>query len=799
MKKLLVTSIAISIISIIFPIKASACTYESTITGNHLDLNITSDVDKIQVVQLMHKNNLSNAPYVITALQGPANFPWVQYLDSKQTYRGYSMIIQNRRQTADGAYWVNWIDANHFLVIPAGIYGVDFTGTMTVLDISVWYRTMDSDTQWFICDRTGDVSTTPSTVPKITIIKHVENNDGGNKSAEDFTINIDGENQTHATIEGSENGIEVELAEGGYEISEDVYEGYEASYSSDCSGTITNEENKTCTITNEDVAPTVTLIKEITNDPGEIDIDDFQMSINGNIVSSGLANKVRANEDLVVNENSFENYEFVSITGDRCPESLGESFSLQLGQDVVCIVTNNYISPKVPITKVIIAPGLGASWNLEAFINCKKSTNQGSWSLAPYAESVYSKILQALESSSWEVKPFYYDWRQNVTENARLLTNFVNQNTSGEEKVNFVGHSMGGLVGRSYIEANNGGKFAKYFSVGTPHQGSTLAYAPWAGGEVWTDNLIEDIAINLYLKHCGGAFSNNRATIQSQVPSIQNLLPTMPYLRDARPGSLKPISSMSVKNNLLPTDFAAQFGNVDVGTLSGVGQKTLNIIKVVNPSRSDIRLGNWIDGVPNGKEYTNEGDGTVLTASSRLEGANNQEISQTHRGLVGSADGIDKILNFLGLPDAFTLSRNKAAQETKSANYTDDKSALILIGYPSNFQITDGNGNVLTSVNGMITIMNPKSEDFELQFESNNVQVTFIVAQYLTNGQTFYKEYKFKTSSEPKIIEFDSKHPKENILYKAKEYDKPHIKTPHFSKFWFSFWNFWKKHWSWRK
>lgn len=122
------------------------------------------------MIQLMHVNNAPSAPYTITNLYGPSSYPWVQYLDTHQTYSGYSMVIQNRRQTADGAYWVNWIDSTHYTSIPAGNYGLNFTGVMNYNNISVEYGTISdggvvggTGEPWTFCTRTGEIGSSTAT------------------------------------------------------------------------------------------------------------------------------------------------------------------------------------------------------------------------------------------------------------------------------------------------------------------------------------------------------------------------------------------------------------------------------------------------------------------------------------------------------------------------------------------------------------------------------------------------------------------------------------------------------------
>lgn len=589
----------------------------------------------------------------------------------------------------------------------------------------------------------------------LKIKTHVENNNGGTLTASDFSINIGGSDQTTKTINGSENGIDVELNEGVYEITEGDHTGYKVSYSSDCSGTISAGEEKECVITNDDIAPTITLTKEIIGGTG--DVNAFGMSLNGSTVSSGVSMEVSANLPIIINESGLENYEFVSITGEGCPENLGKSVTLLPGENLSCVITNRYI---VPVTKVFVVPGLGASWNLDAFITCKTSGYDGSWNLAPYAESVYNPVLSVLPSKGWTVVPFYYDWRRDIRENSPVLKDLINSKIVPGEKVDILAHSMGGLVARNYLETESGGQAAKFLAVSTPNKGSSFAYPLIAGSEVWTDNLIVRIGSSLLLNHCG-------------IPSsIYNLLPTYNYLKDSRTGQIKEVSGLAIKNNYLPKNFDYSSWNVKVGTLAGTGVPTLKLIDVTKDPK-------WADGKPVRKEFVNEGDGTVLTESAQINGADNQTINQSHSGVIASDEAIDKILKFFGSPGI------------DDPQYKEDRSALVLIGYPNNFSVTDKNGKVKNSKDGMIAIMNPESGSYRLKFTGSATSTDLIIAQFLSNGQTEYKEYKFKGVVEEKILEFDSKKTRKDILHNIGKYSEPHFLPPKFPKFWFDFWRFW--------
>jgi hypothetical protein len=74
--------------------------------------------------------------------------------------------------------------------------------------------------------------------------------------AADFTLHVDGNNPSPADFPGSESGIDVSLAPGPYAVTEtkptipsSIGHQYNSDYSSDCTGTISAGQTKTCTVT----------------------------------------------------------------------------------------------------------------------------------------------------------------------------------------------------------------------------------------------------------------------------------------------------------------------------------------------------------------------------------------------------------------------------------------------------------------------------------------------------------------------------------------------------------------------
>ncbi len=115
--------------------------------------------------------------------------------------------------------------------------------------------TLDNDNDGLIDLADPDCA---SFIPTLTVIKVVVNDNSGTATSSDFTITVTGTNVSNPSFAGSEVGSTTALGFGAYSVAETGPSGYIASMSADCSGTITAGENKTCTITNDDIAPTPT-------------------------------------------------------------------------------------------------------------------------------------------------------------------------------------------------------------------------------------------------------------------------------------------------------------------------------------------------------------------------------------------------------------------------------------------------------------------------------------------------------------------------------------------------------------
>jgi hypothetical protein len=98
---------------------------------------------------------------------------------------------------------------------------------------------------------------------RLTVIKHVINDNGGTAAASNFTMSVAG-----CSLPGAESpGTTLTLKPGAYNVTETGPAGYSATFSADCSGTLASGDAKTCTITNDDIGPTGTPTITPTNTP----------------------------------------------------------------------------------------------------------------------------------------------------------------------------------------------------------------------------------------------------------------------------------------------------------------------------------------------------------------------------------------------------------------------------------------------------------------------------------------------------------------------------------------------------
>jgi hypothetical protein len=216
--------------------------------------------------------------------------------------------------------------------------------------------------------------------PSLTLVKAVTKDNGGTAVPADWTLTASGP----TGFSGSGDGVssDVGFDAGTYNLSESGPTGYAPSawvcegVTQDDADTVTLGlgQSATCTITNDDLAPTLTVVKKIINDNGgTATADDFSISTSaGNLTFSASGGSGTAGDPYVYTSNTLTNllanqaYTLAELnlagysegTWSCAPNGGGGSFgggsvTLTLDEDATCVITND----DVVLEEVIFSSG----------------------------------------------------------------------------------------------------------------------------------------------------------------------------------------------------------------------------------------------------------------------------------------------------------------------------------------------------------------------------------------------------------------------------------------------------------
>jgi hypothetical protein len=175
------------------------------------------------------------------------------------------------------------------------------------------------------------------------VIKHVVNDNGGAATAANFTLDSGGTNDTPDNFAGAESpGTEVTLDAGAYNVTESGPSGYTASFSADCSGSIGVGVTKTCTVTNNDQAAKLIVIKHVVNDNGgTATAANFTLDSGGtNDTPDNFAGAESPGTEVTLDAGAY-NVTESGPSGYTASFSADCSGSLASGQTKTCTVTND--------------------------------------------------------------------------------------------------------------------------------------------------------------------------------------------------------------------------------------------------------------------------------------------------------------------------------------------------------------------------------------------------------------------------------------------------------------------------
>ena len=269
-----------------------------------------------------------------------------------------------------------------------------------------------TDSQEVTCTFTD---TKPATAT-LKVIKVVSNTHGGAAVAADFTLHVkaSGVDVFGSPFSGSGSGTTFTLNAGTYVVSENSKTGYTSAITGACdsSGSIAlvAGDSKTCTITNDDVAPTLRLVKTVVNDNGgTLQVSDFPLFIGTTSATNGTVYTLTANLEYTVSETSHAGYT-ASAWGGDC--SAAGTITLQPGDVKTCRITNDDVQPLLTVTKVVVNDngGTKAIADFPLFVGqtsvssgVQAGFNAGTYTVSETSQTGYTSVISGDCASSGSI------------------------------------------------------------------------------------------------------------------------------------------------------------------------------------------------------------------------------------------------------------------------------------------------------------------------------------------------------------------------------------------------------------
>jgi uncharacterized repeat protein (TIGR01451 family) len=310
------------------------CSNVQVPSGGSATCTITNDDRPAKLIVVKHVVNDNGGTKVASDFQmtvddpgtNPPSFPGAESPGTEVTVDPGSYAVS---EVEDAGY--------------AASYSADCTGTIAIGETKT-------------CTITND-----DKPAKLVVIKHVVNDNGGTKVASDFQMTVDDPGTNPPSFPGAESpGTEVTVDPGSYAVSEVEDAGYAASYSADCTGTIAIGQTKTCTVTNDDKAPKLTLVKVVVNDNGgTAQASAWNLTASGPTGFNGAGPSVSSGAGFDqgtydLSESGSAGYSASDWNCGQSPQVDGDTVTVGLGADVTCAITNNDNPATLTVIKAVV-------------------------------------------------------------------------------------------------------------------------------------------------------------------------------------------------------------------------------------------------------------------------------------------------------------------------------------------------------------------------------------------------------------------------------------------------------------
>lgn len=370
-----------------------------------------------------------------------------------------------------------------------------------------------------------------------------------------------------------------------------------------------------------------------------------------------------------------------------------------------------------------------------------------------FAEKIYRPFIEILNSMGYieNINLFisYYDWKISVLEavDKYLFPNIekVKEKTK-TDKVILIGHSLGGLLGRAYINYFNPYSVDKLIMIGTPNLGTVNAYYFWSGGKVPYSKLEDDILYNglkigFILYYYIFKKINYIEALRNIFPIAKDLLPSYNYgnyLFYGQNGIRKeiPIENMSVNNSFLNGLEKKSMDPNRLFIVSGKGVYTNKEFLVNVNKKEKVK---WKDGKPTKAYKTNYGDGTVTTFSTLgYLGGNNLVLEGNHTDILYNSK--DYLSTILKKPFTKDIKEKKAEKVyiifAHNCEKINIKTPLVNEISSKNIDIVDNRVQTISLGNNSFWIMVLGDKNLEVELTVNSNRGTKPKIYYFSNSNS---------------------------------------------------------------
>ncbi|MFA5523980.1 MAG: hypothetical protein WDA24_06460 [Tissierellales bacterium] len=286
------------------------------------------------------------------------------------------------------------------------------------------------------------------------------------------------------------------------------------------------------------------------------------------------------------------------------------------------------------------------------------------------AEHVYRPLIDILKELGYkegeDLFIAYYDWRKGCEYNTeKYLIPKIEEakRVTRMDKVDVIGHSLGGLVARTYIQgALYNGDIRNLIMIGTPNSGAVNAYYFWSGGQMPYDKLEKNIIFQLlkigflWIYRFLYGEIGDVTMLRELFPVAEELLPSYEYgnylFYDDKGGIKKPVAITQMEsvnkhlNQINRTKHLVFSRGVLPYHIIGTGLETTDIICV---DRNGDGLNKWFDGKPIYSISMPYGDGTITMSSAESVYSKNYYLNSNHGDILKKTKDI--LASILMRPD----------------------------------------------------------------------------------------------------------------------------------------------------